>query len=406
MKLQFLLYVVILGLVINLLANMIWKYLPGTNRHIDKIVTAALVGICIILLVFHQEDSSVDAPQQNIEIGAHATGVHSNIGGTQIIATHSNVKVGPTGNDLSSTTCMIEAKVRSDVVSRVFFRNAFRPEGGQQTLQPTSQELFYEWQIVLSANETAQDIALELHQLQADDRIAIDPATGVLSEPAKRWYSGFPEPHRSKPDYLLRTVRFSHLAPHISAAAVTIRRHLAKPLLSSNDLIKIENVTASTCQIRLEEVGQAQDVERLQRFAKTLAEHVYRMSETGSPVPLRSDPGDLAEHEIQGAIELRCKNEPCSEMKVGRFEAHVGKSPGEYAKERRTQKLSQLKEALGEFFPCIKGPYDDTHPTRETQIIEMCGEPKPMSPAEVQRMLSVMEKHGFKTYIMQPSKPN
>jgi hypothetical protein len=144
MKLQFFLYVIILGLVINLLANMIWKYLPGTNRHIDKIVTAALVGICIILLVFHQEDSSVDAPQQTIEIGAHATGVHSNIGGTQIIATHSNVTVGPTGNDVSSTTCTIEAKVRSDIVSRVFFRNAFRPEGGQQTLQPTSQELFYE----------------------------------------------------------------------------------------------------------------------------------------------------------------------------------------------------------------------------------------------------------------------
>jgi hypothetical protein len=181
---------------------------------------------------------------------------------------------------------------------------------------------------------------------------------------------------------------------------------LAKPLLSSNDLIKIENVTASNCQVRLEEVGQAQDVERLQRFAQTLAEHVYRMSETRSPVPLRSDPGDLAEHEIQGAIELRCKNEPCSEMIVGRLEGRMGKSPGQYAKERRTQKLTQLKEALGEFFPCIKGPYDDTHPTRETQIIEMCGEPKPLSPAEAQRMLSVMEKHGFKTYVMQPSKPN
>ena len=94
MKLQFFLYVIILGLVINLLANMIWKYIPGTHRHIDKIVTAALVGICIILLAFHQEDRSTDTPQQKIEIGAHATGVHANIGGTQIVATHSNVTVG------------------------------------------------------------------------------------------------------------------------------------------------------------------------------------------------------------------------------------------------------------------------------------------------------------------------
>ncbi len=51
MKFQFFLYVIILSLAVNLLANMIWKYLPGTDRNLDKIVTAVLVGICIILLV-------------------------------------------------------------------------------------------------------------------------------------------------------------------------------------------------------------------------------------------------------------------------------------------------------------------------------------------------------------------
>jgi hypothetical protein len=56
MKLQFLLYVIILGLVLNLLANMIWKYIPGTNRHLDKIITVALVGICVILLAFYNEN--------------------------------------------------------------------------------------------------------------------------------------------------------------------------------------------------------------------------------------------------------------------------------------------------------------------------------------------------------------
>lgn len=55
MKLQFLLYVIIAGLVINLLSNMIWKYLPGTDHHLDKIVTVVLIGICIILLILYKD---------------------------------------------------------------------------------------------------------------------------------------------------------------------------------------------------------------------------------------------------------------------------------------------------------------------------------------------------------------
>ena len=38
-KVEILLYAIILGLVVNLLADMIWKYLPGSNRHLDKLIT-------------------------------------------------------------------------------------------------------------------------------------------------------------------------------------------------------------------------------------------------------------------------------------------------------------------------------------------------------------------------------
>ena len=403
MKLQFFLYVIILGLVINLLANMIWKYIPGTNRHIDKIATAALVGICIILLALHQEDRSSDVPQQKIEIGDHATGVLSNIGGTQIIATHSNVTIGQAVNDLSATTCMIDAKVTSDVVSRVFFRGAFRPEGGEQTLQPTSQELFYEWKVFLSANENARDISLELHQLQASDLISIHPpSAGVPSEPSKRWYSGFPEPHRSKPDYLFRTVRFPHLSLHSPTVAVTIRRFLAKPLLSSNDLIKIENATASSCQVQVGDIGQAQDAERLQGLAKALAENVYQMRGIGSPVPIRNDPGDLEEHETQATIEMRCKNQSCSNMEARQLEARLGKSPYEYAKEQQTEQLQQLKKDLKTALGCVEGPLADPHPTRDSHFIQSCGDPAHLSAEDMQRLLSLFQKHGVQLDIMTP----
>jgi hypothetical protein len=54
--LQFFLYTIIIGLVINLLADMVWKYLPGTRR-MDIIVTAILVSICIVLLIYHKAET-------------------------------------------------------------------------------------------------------------------------------------------------------------------------------------------------------------------------------------------------------------------------------------------------------------------------------------------------------------
>lgn len=47
---QYLLYVVILGVVLNLFANMIWKYIPVGNTRLDVIVSAILIAICAILL--------------------------------------------------------------------------------------------------------------------------------------------------------------------------------------------------------------------------------------------------------------------------------------------------------------------------------------------------------------------
>lgn len=398
MKLQFFLYVIILGLIINLVANRIWKYIPGTNRYLDKIVTGGLVGIYILLLIFYkEEDRKADPSQQKIEIGAHSTGVHSNIRGTQIIATHSNVTVGSSANDLTSKPCVIEAKIFSDVVSRVFFRDAFSCERGEQTLYPTSQELFYEWQVLLSVNDNARDISLELHQLQGGDVIAIHPASiGVLSEPSEQWYSGFPEPHRSKPDYLLRTVRFPYVSPLTSAPAVKIRRFLAKPLISSNGPIRIKNAIASNCQVKIEDSDQAKDAKRLQLLAINLAENIYRMSGNGEPVPIRSDPGDITEHETQSTIEMRCQNDSCTEMNAGNLESRIGKPLYQYTRERDTEMILQLKKDLSEFFPCINGPYDDTHPAQDAQVLEICGEPVTLSPEKMQGLHSVLEKYGLK----------
>jgi hypothetical protein len=63
-KVQVVLYIIILGLVVNLLANMVWKYLPGSQKHIDKIATGALILICVLLVFFHKSGRT---PERNHE---------------------------------------------------------------------------------------------------------------------------------------------------------------------------------------------------------------------------------------------------------------------------------------------------------------------------------------------------
>ena len=64
-RMEILLYVIILGLVVNLMANMIWKYIPGSDKNIDKIVTAVLIFICILLVVYVRKTPSKELSQQH-----------------------------------------------------------------------------------------------------------------------------------------------------------------------------------------------------------------------------------------------------------------------------------------------------------------------------------------------------
>ena len=86
MKIQFLLYAIILGLVLNLLADMIWRYIPRTNQHIDKIVTGALISICILLLIFYKEEYQRPESSQQIKYVGRVIDSKTNasIGGAKV----------------------------------------------------------------------------------------------------------------------------------------------------------------------------------------------------------------------------------------------------------------------------------------------------------------------------------
>lgn len=66
-RMEIILYLIILGLVVNLIANMIWKYIPGSDKNIDKIASAVLILICVLLVVFIKQDTSrEDSCQTNL----------------------------------------------------------------------------------------------------------------------------------------------------------------------------------------------------------------------------------------------------------------------------------------------------------------------------------------------------
>lgn len=60
-SIQIILFVIILGLVVNLLANIVWKYLPGTDKHFDLYITIVLITICVLIIVFNKPDKSMQA---------------------------------------------------------------------------------------------------------------------------------------------------------------------------------------------------------------------------------------------------------------------------------------------------------------------------------------------------------
>ena len=65
-RMDFILYVVILGIILNLIANMIWKHIPTGKGHLDIIISGALIIICISLLIARGETHQTSQPHPPI----------------------------------------------------------------------------------------------------------------------------------------------------------------------------------------------------------------------------------------------------------------------------------------------------------------------------------------------------
>ena len=70
---EFILYVIILGLVVNLAANMVWKYIPGTDKHIDMIVSFALIFVCVLFVIFTKGKGQTDSRTEPLPLDAQGS---------------------------------------------------------------------------------------------------------------------------------------------------------------------------------------------------------------------------------------------------------------------------------------------------------------------------------------------
>jgi hypothetical protein len=61
---ELVLYVVILGLAINLMANMIWKYLPGSDQRVDAWITISIIIVCVIVIIARKDDPNSNTQKQ------------------------------------------------------------------------------------------------------------------------------------------------------------------------------------------------------------------------------------------------------------------------------------------------------------------------------------------------------
>lgn len=81
------LYVLILALAVNLMSNMIWKYLPYSDKKADVWVTAIIIFVCILIVIYRKEDSkSLTLQQPPIQTPKYEIVPHDKVSWQQLIS--------------------------------------------------------------------------------------------------------------------------------------------------------------------------------------------------------------------------------------------------------------------------------------------------------------------------------
>ncbi|MGH7808162.1 MAG: hypothetical protein ACRENT_08715, partial [Thermodesulfobacteriota bacterium] len=112
-------------------------------------------------------------------------------------------------------------------------------------------------------------------------------------------------------------------------------------------------------------------------------------------------------YEVLSTVEIRCKTLSCNQMNINQLEAHLKKTPEQYAEESSKNNFQKLAKDIEGIFGCIDGPYTEWHPTRIFKFFSTCKDHFLTDPEKIQKLFSIMEEYGIRPVIKKSEeKPN
>jgi hypothetical protein len=222
--------------------------------------------------------------------------------------------------------CHISTAMESFGVARVYSEAPAKDlysSGPPEThnMRILSQELFYQWSISLKSDRIISNVTVEVENIKQDDRIRVVPEESAVSQWTPKWFSGFPEPERKRPDYYVRVITLSDVSPN-QEASITIRRQMSGHAPFPDEVVQVERIHSAGCEVDAPKISDGQlEAVKIAKQRNVLAAQPYN---GGRPAPLARDPGDARPGKLQAMVEVRCVDDPCSGLKLQRMSAWSG----------------------------------------------------------------------------------
>lgn len=229
--------------------------------------------------------------------------------------------------------CQITATANSQFVSRIHARGMLPPPGQETHVEPAFQELFYEWNISVTANHQAQNVIVVIHEDGPTEAALIRtiPENASVSDLKPAWMSGFNERNRP-PDYYLRKIQFPRLSPN-TKATITFRWPLR--LARGQNQLSPTDFKSYDFDLVLEDECTAtkHSYDRDQQFLVLMTQFQAFLKMSGrkdqQPLKIILNPDEplplLAPGEVETTVEAFCENPECGRFTIHQMEARVNR---------------------------------------------------------------------------------
>jgi len=58
------LYIIVLGVAVNLATNVIFKYMPGSDKRVDVFISVALILVCMVVIIGRKDNPTASSDKR------------------------------------------------------------------------------------------------------------------------------------------------------------------------------------------------------------------------------------------------------------------------------------------------------------------------------------------------------